>query len=76
MICEECFFVQYMVQPSISLQNLSLKVHIHSVANFISKRFKTSLLQADFKFLSVYICYMMYSIVSLLAIFVNEDSTS
>ena len=63
-----------MLQTSISLGNLWWKVYVHSVANFSNKCLKINSLQKDFKFLCVYICSVMYSIVSLIG--VNKDSKS
>ena len=64
------------VQPLFSLKNIWLKVYVHSVANLSDKRLKISLLQIGFNLLCVCICSVMYSIVSLMGMFVNKDSTS
>ena len=64
------------VQPSFCLKNLWLKVYVNSVANLSDKRLKISLLQMSFNFLCACICSVMYSIVSLMGMFVNKDSTS
>ena len=65
-----------MVQPSISLKHLWLKVYVHSVVNFSNKRLNIYLLQMDFNFVCVYVCSMIYSLVSLMGMFVSKDSIS